>query len=145
MKGKANLTKMGNVVETVKERCYWLASGETLEHPAAGCEVFKYVPRLLSFMERLWNEYENFDAYEWNDGATKEKAYEKYMEMYLCFRNLCNVDLQIIWYLHSGMFSSVHKILTALQKAYDAKVSAFNSFEMETENPLTSCERVLKE
>ena len=88
---------MENVVETSKERCYWLAVGETLEHPAPACEVFKYAPHLLSSMENLWDNYENFDAYKWNEGATKEKVYEEFEQMYICFRNLHSVDLQIIW------------------------------------------------
>lgn len=133
---------MENVVETSKERCYWLSEGETLENPAAGCEVFKYVPRLLLFMENLWDSYENFDAYKWNDGATKEKVYEEYEQMYLCFRELDSCDLKILWYLHSGMFPSVGKILCALQNAYTARLSAFGLLEVKRENPLTACKRV---
>lgn len=136
---------MKKVAETPEERCYWLASGETLEHPAKGCEVFKYVPRLLLFMETLWDNYENFDTYKWNEGATKEKAYEEYAQMYLCFREISSVDLKILWYLHSGMCPSVMVILRELQSAYNARLSALGLLEVKRENPLTACKRVFDE
>ena len=136
---------MENVSKVPESCCFWLAEGESIETPARGCEVFKYVPTLLESMDALWDKYKNFDHYKWNEGATKEKVYDLYVEMYFCFRRLNFVDLQIIWYLHNGVVSSVSAVLKSLQRAFDSRCSALEVLGLKRENLLTVCKCVEEE
>ena len=133
---------MKDISKAFDVSCFWLAEGEKIESPARGCDVFKYVPTLLASMESLWDGYENFDLYKWNEGATKEKVRALYIEMYFCFRRLNFVGLQIIWYLHCVLFPTVSGVLRSLQSAYDSLCSARNMFGLKAEHPLTACKRI---